>query len=236
MFKNKYVARYLFILKKTSFMSYYPPFMANHVFHVFNHAVSTENLYRTRENYRYFLRLLGAHIDPVAHIYAYNLLPNHFHLLLQVKSVPELTRYYQLSKQAEPPPQLEWTDFVSQQFSNCFNAYAKGFNKRFARKGVLFMKRVRRTSVQDSLYFKNVLHYIHYNAVHHHLCKKPQEWVWSSYDSLLSLELTRLKRDVVLKSFGGETFFINFHKEPPLLLTDPTLEFGHYDDLAKPYT
>jgi putative transposase len=48
------------------------------IYHVFNRGNNKENIFFEEENYRYFLELLKKHLLPIADIYAYCLLKNHF--------------------------------------------------------------------------------------------------------------------------------------------------------------
>jgi len=50
------------------------------LFHVFNRANNYEDLFREEKNYYYFLKLLKRHLIPISEMYAYCLMPNHFHL------------------------------------------------------------------------------------------------------------------------------------------------------------
>ena len=63
-------------------------------YHLFNHANGRENLFLEPKNYDFFLGRLSLHVLPIAHIYAYCLLPNHFHLLLKIRDQQELTTYF----------------------------------------------------------------------------------------------------------------------------------------------
>ena len=179
------------------------------------------------------MRLLANHVEPIAHLYAYNLLPNHFHLLVQIKDIAELESAYYFRKQVQPPPKLQWEEYVMQQFSNACNAYAKAYNRRFRRKGALFIDYLKRTLIEDALYFKNVMHYIHYNELHHGFCNTIEDSRWTSYNSLLDIRPTRLNREVIVQYFGDAAHFISFQAKPPILLEDPSLEFDHYPKLAQ---
>jgi len=55
-------------------------------YHVYNHAKGSDNLYREKKNYTYFLSKWEEHIDPVAKTIAYCLMPNHFHALVEVRN------------------------------------------------------------------------------------------------------------------------------------------------------
>lgn len=201
-------------------MRYHCPLLPDHIYHVFNHAVGSENLFREADNYSYFLALMIRHIVPIADVYAYNLLPNHFHLLLRIKDVDGLTEYYQNQKNLPHPATIDWSRYVMQQFSNCCNAYAKAYNKRFDRRGALFLDYIKRSQITSQDYFFNCIHYIHFNAVHHGLCKSIDEWYWTSFQTYLTTAITRLDRQVVLKNFDGKEQFILFHQGKPKIFGD----------------
>jgi len=54
-------------------------------YHIYNRGNNKEILFRETGNYEYFLRLYDKYISPIAQTYAWCLMPNHFHLLIQVK-------------------------------------------------------------------------------------------------------------------------------------------------------
>ncbi len=67
------------------------PLQFGQYYHIFNRGNNRETLFREERNYPYFLSLFVKHIDPVVDTYAYCLMPNHFHLLVRVKTVEEQT-------------------------------------------------------------------------------------------------------------------------------------------------
>nr|WP_320022614.1 hypothetical protein [uncultured Draconibacterium sp.] len=54
-------------------------------YHIYNRGINGCNLFRGNENYEYFLHLYDKYISLVAETYAWVLMRNHFHLLVQVK-------------------------------------------------------------------------------------------------------------------------------------------------------
>jgi hypothetical protein len=92
-------------------------------------------------------------------------MPNHFHFLIQVKGELDVFEFYmQLKKEKDEVDEKEpnLSKFVMQRFSNFFNAYAKAYNKKYERKGSLFIDYVRRKEIKDDTYFSRLVHYIHY--------------------------------------------------------------------------
>lgn len=67
-------------------MTEFPALLPETVYHNYNHANGSEDLFRKDENYRYFLQKYSEYIYPIAETYAYCLMPNHFHLMVKVRS------------------------------------------------------------------------------------------------------------------------------------------------------
>jgi putative transposase len=135
---------------------YTPALIPESTYHVFNHAVSTDNLFISDENYRFFLKKYTHYIAPVADTFAYCLLPNHFHFALRIKSERELAIYFKsIGKQLdEKRPKFQTLEkLVSLQFSHMFNSYTQALNKQCSRKGVLFRKPFRRLLIETDSYF-----------------------------------------------------------------------------------
>ena len=59
-------------------------------YHIYNRGNNSEKIFFSEENYAYFLKLLTKYIFPVADIYAYCLLNNHFHILVRIKEKNEI--------------------------------------------------------------------------------------------------------------------------------------------------
>jgi len=194
---------------------YYAPLLPNQAYHVFNRAIGNERLFKTVDNFRYFLAKMAQHILPVAEIFTYSLIPNHFHLLIRVKDEKTIITYFELKKKKSfTSLENSLADFIMQQFSNWLNGYTKAFNKMYNRKGSLFIDYLKRSCVEKESDFTSFIFYIHKNAVHHGLCRKIGEWNYDSYRSLLSEKSTLLQREEVISWFGSRELFIKFHTQP----------------------
>ena len=66
-------------------------------YHVYNRGVNSEKIFDAKENYLFFLKKFAAHINPVCVVYAYCLMPNHFHFLIRVKSKKEIQTFVKVS-------------------------------------------------------------------------------------------------------------------------------------------
>ena len=190
-------------------------------YHIYNRGINGCNIFRTRNNYRHFLRLHQKYIDPIAETFAWALLKNHFHLLVRIKNEPEINL-------ASLPVPTNINSFQSEErtlkkfhlyFSDFFNSYAKAYNKQEGRTGSLFERPFRRIHVDDSNYFTNLVVYIHNNPAHHGFTDDFREYPWSSYGTILSIEPSRIQRDKVIGWFNGKGEFVSTHKK--LSYTEP---------------
>jgi REP element-mobilizing transposase RayT len=173
---------------------YSPPFEPGHFFHVYNHAVGSEVLFRENENYRFFLDRFSKYLNSTLSLYAYCLLPNHFHLVIKVSDQTSCEK-------------------VSEQFRKFLISYSKAINKQYSRRGSLFEKHLKRITVTTDEYLLWLVFYLHRNPVHHHYSKNFRNYPWSSYQSLISKRHTALARNEIIDLFSGKENFISFHEK-----------------------
>ena len=128
-------------------------------YHIYNRGNAGTNLFYKKENYEFFLHRYNEYLSPFVDTFALCLLPNHFHLLVQVKddgATPDLPGFKNLAGLS-----------ISQAFSNFFNSYSKAINKQQNRHGSLFEKPFRRKLVTNTQYLTNLVFYIHANPQPH---------------------------------------------------------------------
>ncbi|WP_026904854.1 hypothetical protein [Pedobacter glucosidilyticus] len=193
--------------------NYHQALQPHQTYHLFSRAVGKEKLFLKDDNYTYFLQKLKQHTQPVANMYAYSLLPNHFHLLMKIKAEEEIIPHYEQVKKIKHTSDTDLSDFIMERFSNFLNGYTKAFNKINQRKGALFTDYLKRSIVNTDADFSSYLWYIHKNAVHHSITHHIGEWKHDSYHSLLSDKPTSLLRKEIMDWFGGTEFFIQFHEQ-----------------------
>ena len=97
------------------------------------------------------------------------------------------------------------------QFSHLFNAYSKYINIKYKRTGSLFEKNFRRICVENPFHFKQLVLYIHKNPQHHRFIDNFRHYPWSSYQSILSIKPTKLRRKKVIGWFDDEARFTELH-------------------------
>jgi putative transposase len=172
-------------------IDYYTPFYKDQYYHIYNRGNNGETIFYKPDNYLFFLKRLSEYLSNCVEIFAYCLLPNHFHLIIRVKDIVK----------------------VSEQFRLLFLSYSKAINKQTGRSGSLFQKRYKRTIIESIPSLCRAIVYVHTNPVHHGITSDFKNYKYSSFQSLLSDGETKLKRDNVLKWFGRKDNFIKLHRE-----------------------
>jgi len=170
-------------------------------YHIYNRGNNKEKLFFEHADYLYFLELFRKYIHDITNIYCFCLMPNHFHFLLRIREHGEIISYEQRTKP------------FSQSFSNYFNAYTKYFNIKYGRTGSLFQKSFKRKRVDNEIYLKDLIHYIHTNPVHHEICEDFKHYKYSSYNAILKGHPTILEREKVIDLFEDTDNYIFTHNQ-----------------------
>lgn len=192
-------------------------------YHIYNKGINGENIFRHPDHYSKFLWLYEKYIDPVANTYAWCLLGNHFHLLIQIKEREKIKICYGDEETAQR--QFD-KNLISRQFSHFFNAYSQSFNTHTNRTGGLFHTPFKRKPVEESEYFTSLVYYIHHNPVKHGFCERIQEYPWSSYSSIINIGPLKMESERIIGFFDGKANFIAFHngKREPVNISHLVVE------------
>ena len=186
---------------------YLDQFIPSNYYHVWNHAVGTDLLFKSDDNYRFFLSKYAHYMAPVVNTHAYCLMPNHFHFLIHIPNEEQLLRF----AETEGLHFKSTHQFVMQRFSNLFNSYVKAFNKQRNRRGALLEDYLKRQAVTAADYYANLIPYIHNNPVKDGFVKQQEDWIYSSFNTMLSEKPSLLNRAEVLKWFGNKEGFLGAH-------------------------
>lgn len=133
-------------------------------YHVFNRGLNKEKIFQEEEDYRKFLLRLQALKTEKKFdhsIYAYSLMPNHFHLLLQTRVIP-----------------------LAKIMSSLLTSYSMYYNHHYERVGILFQNRFKSKLVDRDSYFLGGSRYILLNPIEAGLVRSLSVYPWSSYQEL----------------------------------------------------
>lgn len=133
------------------------------LFHVYARGNAKQEIFRDDFDREVFLDLLGACVNRVGWILtAYALMPNHFHLVVQLAMRT-------LSK--------------GMQWLNC--EYTRAFNKRHDRVGHLFQGRFKAPLVEKESYQLELVRYVVLNPVQANMVSRPEDYIWSSHRAVI---------------------------------------------------
>ena len=197
-------------------MNYWQDFEPEEFYHIYNKSVSGIRLFREDLDYQVFLSRFNTYLGECFELYAYVLLPNHFHLLVKVKSGNQLSEFARTQKTVKSKLFLDQpsglNDFVVDQFKRWLSSYTITYKNKYQHSGSVMMKRFKRIqsdSIEKNIYW---LAYIHHNPIHHEYCKDYSKWKYSSYNTYLTTKNTKLNRSQTLdKWFSSLDDFLQYH-------------------------
>jgi putative transposase len=201
--------------------NYHIPLHPESTYHILSRANGNEKLFLNSDNYSFFLQRFEKHVSRVADTLCYCLLPNHFHFMVEIKSLSAIQTHFKEVKKDKHFNESVIPEFVMERFSNCLNSYTKSFNKMYNRKGALFIDYMRRVKIETDDQFRQTVFYNHKNAVHHGLVKQIIDWPWSSYHLFTNKIPSWVHTEKVLGYFDKHEGFLQYHTQPVQLKIDP---------------
>lgn len=184
-------------------------------YHIYNRGINSGKIFSCENNYLFFLSKFTVYLNPVCDVYAYCLMPNHFHFLIKVKSEEDIKNFVKLQNfdKASKTGLHSYDSIVSKQIGKFISSYSQAYNKTTDRHGALLESPFKRKRIDSEEYLINLIIYIHLNPAE--LKEKFETYPFSSYKSMLSNSKTNLKREEVINSFGDTENFIYSHANPP---------------------
>jgi len=129
------------------------------LYHVTSRGDRREPIFEDDADREAWLEVLGhALVRFDATVFAYCLMGNHYHVVVQ-------------TRQAN----------LSRLMRELNGVYTQRYNRRHAKVGHLFQGRFKAVVVDEEAYFLEVCRYVDLNPVRARMAQKPQDWAWSSY-------------------------------------------------------
>ncbi len=153
------------------------------IYHVMLRGINQQQIFEDTEDYDKFIDVLK---DCKAiceyEIYAYCLMGNHIHLLIK-----------------------EGTESLEQMFKRICGRFVYWYNIKYRRVGHLFQDRFKSEPVDSEQYFFTVLRYIHQNPTKAGLCRRVEDYRYSSYTEYINVRKL-IDTDYVLRLATIEEF------------------------------
>jgi REP element-mobilizing transposase RayT len=153
--------------------------------HVMGRGIERRKIFLNDEDRNDFIDRLSALVQKGAiEIYAWVLMPNHFHILCKSKNLP-----------------------LASSMRKLLTGYVVNYNKRHRRYGHLFQNRYKSIVCQEDVYLKELVRYIHLNLLRARLVKDLKELdrnPWSGHSALVGKVKRKWQNTgYVLSYFGG---------------------------------
>lgn len=152
----------------------------NAFYHVFNRGINKQPIFLSKDDYQFFLKKLHGLRKQYDHsIYAYCLMPNHFHISIQTRKIP-----------------------ISKIMSSLATSYSMYFNRVYTHLGPVFQNRFKSILVQNDAYFLKLSQYIYLNPVKAGLVDNPLLYPYSSIREALGEEDLYVLDDDIVRLIG----------------------------------
>ena len=200
---------YTVIMKNRDYKNFAP----GNILHIYNRGNNKEKIFFDKQDYQAFLFRIGLCFEFTAEelnkeklialpysriringmgknnfkLYAFSLMPNHFHLLIE--QIGDVS--------------------ISKLMLKICTSYAKYVNKKYKRVGHVFQDQFKAVLIENDPQLIWVSAYIHMNAVKDKLVKHPSEYLWSSYNDFASdRNLPIVNKELLLSIFKNKENFI----------------------------
>jgi putative transposase len=151
-------------------------------YHVIARGNRRQPIFHQSGDYLRFLNSLEQNINRYHfRLYAYVLMPNHFHLLLEQQEFP-LSRFMQV----------------------LLTSYARWHNERYQQIGHLFQGRYKALLCDKEGYLLELTRYIHLNPVRAKITENPEAYRWSSYRAYIGKAPQRYVQCAVVVGMFGQ--------------------------------
>ncbi len=161
---------------------------AGYIYHVLNRGNKKQTIFHKEKDYIVFLELMKTAKEkfPIK-IFAYCLMPNHYHFALMPLQVDHLSKW------------IHWLTTV----------HAGKYHFHYQTSGHIWQSRFKNILVQDDYHFSTVLKYIERNPVRAGYVNSPDNWPWSSYKESLGEKLNGLLDERPINLQIGWEEFVN---------------------------
>jgi len=166
------------------------------LYYITSRCIYNQEIFKEESDYQAYFELLKKYKEQYKFkLYAYALMPNHFHLLLEL-------------------PDQSQEDFkggISEIMHGLNSSYTKYFNGKYGRKGHLFRDRFKTALVEKDPYLLKLTAYIHLNPQKTNLILSAKGYPYSSYYLYINKEMPlqefmQEEKNIVLSLLGQKSY------------------------------
>ncbi|MBX9781891.1 MAG: hypothetical protein K2X48_01225 [Chitinophagaceae bacterium] len=199
------------------------PFHFHQHYHITFRSIDGIPLFKTINERSFFLEKWKRFTEMIFETWAYCLLSNHTHIIIQIKSQEQIiealsqlmddSKSIAVKKFLEQPSEDLFQRAVERQINSFMVSYANTYNNYSERKGGVFQQPFRRSLIADDAHLQQAVICTHANAQKHRLVKNFIDYPHHSYHSILNGNTTFVNVQAVLAFFGSRENFIQRHKD-----------------------
>lgn len=131
------------------------------LYHIYNQGNNKQDIFFSKENYRFFLKKMKEHITPYADFIAWCLMPNHFHWMVEIKELelPIVSQGFTSSSQGftssetltkAPSETSTKTRTLNDSIGILLRSYTRAINIQQKSSGSLFRKETKAICLNDN--------------------------------------------------------------------------------------
>ena len=152
------------------------------LYHVISRGNNRRKIFRTHDDYLRFTNILAQQKARLPfYLYAYCLMPNHVHLLIEMRDDP-----------------------LSRIMQRVLTSYSQYHNRKYKKIGHLFQGRYKSILCQTDRYLAELVSYIHLNPVRAKMVKLPERYEYGGHRAYIGLDKSGLvDTEPVLRHFGA---------------------------------
>jgi REP element-mobilizing transposase RayT len=166
------------------------------LYYITSRCIYNQDIFKEESDYNTYFELLKKYKEQYKFkLYAYVLLPNHFHLLLELPDSGE----------------EGVKGGISEIMHGLNSSYTKYFNGKYGRKGHLFRDRFKTALVEKDSYLLKLTAYIHLNPQKLNLVFSAKDYPYSSYALYINKEMPlqefmQEEKNIILGLLGQKTY------------------------------
>jgi putative transposase len=135
-----------------------------YIYHVLNRGNGRQIVFLKPGDYRAFMNLMMEALQRYKiEMYAYCLMPNHFHQVVRPLRAVQLSQY------------MQWL----------MTSHVRQYHAHYKSSGHVWQGRYKSFLIQEDTHFLAVMRYVEANPVRAHMVRSAREWFWSSHRGTL---------------------------------------------------
>lgn len=135
------------------------------IYHVLNRGNGKQKIFHKNQDYKAFIELMAeAKKRYSLKLFAYCLMPTHFHMVMMLHRAGDLSRY------------MQWL----------LTSHVRRYHTHYASSGHVWQGRFKSFIIQEDNHLLTVLRYVEGNPVRANLVKSAKDWMWSSHKQTIN--------------------------------------------------